>query len=124
MSTTTAATPHLVITDLQGKTTTVLMSFGLLNKLSAMLGDLKSLPDIYLVPELQDTILYEILIPRDEFGTPSQPYRLFQFADQLSPDQGQMIIEWVEAHLYDFFLKRLRLAQGLQTRAIQQMMKA
>lgn len=121
MSMNTPLSDHINLQRLGGSELTLFMSFGLLNKLSAMVGDLNNLPDLYLVPELQDTIIYEILVPRDEAGKALQDYKLYQFSDELSTEEGSRLIEWCEAHLTSFFLKRLQAAQHLQQKLIQRM---
>lgn len=100
---------------------TLMMSFGLLNRLSAMVGDLNNLTDIYLVPELQDAILYELLVPRTDQGKPTVPYQMYQFSEGLSPEEGHRLLEWCEAHLTNFFMKRLQAAKALQSRMIKTM---
>ncbi|MDD4864777.1 MAG: hypothetical protein PHE38_12300 [Alishewanella agri] len=121
MSASNVPSPHIEITRLDGSDLTIFMSFGLLNKLSAMVGDLRDLPNIYMVPELQDAMIYEVLVPRTEQGKAIQEYTLYGYSDQLSPEQGEALLKWCEEHITSFFLKRLQAAQALQQRLIQTM---
>lgn len=114
-------TPHIHLTRMDDSELTILMSFGLLNKLCSMVGDLNNLQDIYLSTELQDVMIYEVLVPRTDSGKAIHEYKLYQFADNLTPDQGMALLAWCEAHITDFFLKRLQAASDLQNRVIQTM---
>lgn len=121
MSISGTPSPNIEVHRLDGSQITLFMSFGLLNKLSAMVGDLRDLPNIYMVPELQDALIYELLVPRTEEGIALKPYKLYQFSDEISPEQGEALLNWCEEHLTSFFMKRLQAAQALQERLIQKM---
>lgn len=98
---------------------TILMTFGLLNKLCVYVGTIQDLANIYMQPELQDIILYEVLVERDREGVALHKYELYKFGSNILPDEAEKVLQWCEAHVSNFFMKRLRATQAIQARMIQ-----
>jgi len=84
------------------------MSFGLLNELTGLVGGPEAVPNLSFNPELSSQALFAVLVKRDKRGRP------IDFDDEenpvipadLSPEAAEEIIDWVAAHVLDFFVRR------------------
>lgn len=97
---------------------TLLMSFGLLNRLAAYIHEPQQIPNIYLVPEIADVFLFESLVDRDKDGNPLEKFNADLFGAKLHHAQAEKLLEWCEGHLTAFFIKRLQAAVRVQEKMI------
>lgn len=104
---------HVVTFD-AGEEQTVFMSFGLLNTLVNYLGGPENLHLIRTSPEVRETFLVELLSPRDSHGRIPRGSEFNLYSSNLSVEEGLALLDWVEGHLTDFFVKA---AQSLKSQA-------
>ncbi len=107
---------HHTISFQNGNEKKIFMSFGLLNQLSAIGGDLTTLPLLQSDPALRDALFALTLSSRNAEGQITKAYNPDAEEFSFSIDQGESLLAWVVAHLQDFFLKRLKCQLELQTR--------
>jgi len=88
-----------------GKPTELLMSFGLLNELLVIVGDMTNIPLIAGSHDLRQTVLTSVLSPRDEKGLIAEP--VFMFNLKVSAADVQRICKWVGEHCLDFFIETI-----------------
>lgn len=111
----TAPAPHHLVSfgnDTQKK---LFMSFGLLNQLSGLIGEIHHLHLVHADSGVRDALFAILLVERDSDGTVKKSFDPQDPNFELSIDQGESLIDWVVAHLRDFFLKRLERQLELQT---------
>lgn len=92
----------------------VLMTFGLLSKLAVFVGEIQHLPEMHSDYELQQVLFREVLSVRDNTGTIVKEYKFDQPQMAISVEMAMTLIEWIEGHLTDFFMKRLQATLRLQ----------
>jgi hypothetical protein len=80
-----------------------LMSFGLLNTLLAVVGDMPRVSLIGVDTMLRGQVLSEVLSTRDEKGVIVEPFN--PFTCKLTGAEVQALIQWVSEHLLDFMLE-------------------
>lgn len=97
---------------------TLLMSFGLLNRLAAYIHDPQQLQNIYLVPEIADVFIFESLIERDKEGHPLEKFSPNTFGERLHFEDAERLLKWCEGHLTAFFSKRLQAAVRVQEKIL------
>ena len=81
------------------------MTFGLLNALVKIVGDVNRIGIIDIYPEMADEVLAEVLTPRTSTGKKADP--TFALPD-LPASEAEKIFDWVKESLFDFFLRRLQ----------------
>lgn len=90
----------------------MLMTFGLLTRISTLVGSVEDIPQIFVQPTLQMEILQLLRAKRDEVG------HILELPDpdtiDVSIDEVPAIIAWVGGHLIDFFLSGMELARKLE----------
>lgn len=94
-----------------GATLNVFMSYGLLTKLSSLVPNPDMISTIGLDRELRDQCLGEALAPRSDAGDKLKAPSLHD----LSVDDANRLLEWMQEHLLDFFLKQVKTANRLST---------
>jgi hypothetical protein len=82
----------------------VIMSFGLLNALARISGDINRIGIIDIVPDLADEVLFEVLSKRDAKGKKVDPEAS---PPDLPASEANKVFNWAKEHLMDFFLQRL-----------------
>lgn len=90
------------------------MSYGLLNRLTLLIGGPEQLESVYLDPDLQMTVLCNLLGHYDaekQTFTPAQPDAL-----PLSIEEIPALLGWISEHVLDFFVQSLTTAQELESR--------
>ena len=92
----------------------VTMTFGLLNELARITGDINRIGIIDIDPDLAESVLSAVLVDRDPRGKPKEA-KDWQHPD-LPPDQASAVFDWVKEHLFDFFLQRLQNTADLMAR--------
>lgn len=93
---------------------TLFMSYGLLNRLTLMIGGPEQLESVYLDSELQMAVLCNLLGTYDaekQTFTPAQPDSL-----PLSVEEIPALLGWISEHVLDFFVQSLTTAQELENR--------
>lgn len=120
----TAPSATLTIHFETGVEKKIFMSFGLLNQLSAIGGDIQSLPLLQQEASLRDAVFALTLSVRDAEGKITKSYHPDATEFQLSLEQGEALLAWVVAHLQDFFIKRLKCQLELQTKTNAELQKA
>lgn len=93
------------------QTKEIKMSFGLLNELAKKVGDIDAVPMLNIDPDLREGILTSVLSERDGRGNITEPVNLFQL--DMDPEDAILLVEWVGAHILDFFLKSLEKTKTL-----------
>lgn len=92
----------------------IFMSYGLLNRLSMIIGEPDNLPAIYLDPGLQGTVMSHLLGTYDAATKQFNPQDVDDI--QLSPQVIADLLAWVSEHIIDFFVLTLQNAKGLEAR--------
>lgn len=93
---------------------TIFMSYGLLNRLTLLIGGPEQLESVYLDPDLQMTVLCNLMGVYDaekQTFTPAQPDVL-----PLSVEEIPALLGWISEHVLDFFVQSLTTAQELEQR--------
>jgi hypothetical protein len=85
----------------------ILMSYGLLNELTKLVGDPNRAATLDLDPDLGMQVLVTVLAPRTTSGKTEE----FDMPE-LTPDEAYQVFDWVKAHVLDFFMKRLQSSLG------------
>jgi hypothetical protein len=104
----------IFIIKINGKEQDIKMSFGLLNNLCRLVGDIDNAASMAIDPVLRDTVLIELLSDRDARGKITERLDL----DLLDADADKIgeLIDWAGGHVFDFFLKGLERTKALQDR--------
>lgn len=89
------------------------MSFGLLDELTRIIGDVDGLADLPVNPDVRSEVLYSVLIERDEKGQKSKEAPDLY---NLEPSMVAELIEWVGEHVADFFLNAMGRTTKLLTK--------
>lgn len=92
-----------------GKPHSVFMSFGLLNQLTRLLGDIDQLPMLAVDPVLQEKVLVEIFTERDARGNPTKVPNLYEI--NVSLGDIELILDFVGDHIANFFMAAAEKAQ-------------
>lgn len=115
----TAVSDQLTVSFVNGETRKIFMSFGLLSRLAAYVGDVSQLSEVHQNFDLQQVLFREVLSVRDEQGTITEEYSIINPNMEMSIESGDVLLEWIGGHLDSFFLKRLHAAlksqKGLMT---------
>lgn len=91
----------LTITD-AGKPRELFMSFGLLDELLKIIGDIPAISAIAIEPDLRFRVLNSVLAERNDVGIVTQPITLFTL--RVAQEDIHLICSWVAEHALDFFL--------------------
>jgi hypothetical protein len=94
-----------ITVTLGDETKTVLMSYGLLNELTRLVGEIDNIPEISLDPVMSESVLISVLSTRDAKGKIEEPFNMF--ASNISTETASELLNFVGAHLTDFFLTSL-----------------
>jgi hypothetical protein len=97
---------------LNGKSEELFMSFGLLNEVSQVVGDVENLPMVVINPDMREKCLQVILSERDDDGKITKKFNFYKA--KITIDEVNKIVEWVSENLFDFFLKALEGANNLR----------
>jgi hypothetical protein len=92
----------------------ITMTFGLLNTLARITGDINRVGVIDIDPDLAEEVLDEVLVPRSASGKAARP--VDYTTPDLPPEQAHLIFSWVKEHVMDFFLRRLKDTADLMSR--------
>lgn len=94
------------------------MTFGLLSELAAQFNDVDDVATVTLNHGLRDYLVTLVLSERDKQGMITEPFSLWD--SPMSIEEGESLLKWVVAHVFDFFLKSLEgtveLSETNQTR--------
>lgn len=93
------------VMSVKGQNREILMSFGLLNTLSAYFENPNQLDELFLNSQVRASVLVECLSVRDDSGRICEAFNLS--LNELDTDEVMGLFEWVEEHLEDFFTKAL-----------------
>lgn len=98
--------------EINGDTREIKMSFGLLNNLCRLVGDIDNAAMMTIDPVMRESILVELLSHRDAKGKVKEKIDL----DSLDAAAGDIVdlIDWAGEHVFDFFLKGLERTRALQ----------
>ena len=91
----------------------VLMSFGLLNELTSLIGDPARCAAIYFNPVLREQVLVAVLSQRDKKGKIISPIENVTDVD-VPLDQIEELIAWVVEHCLGFFARSLQRVMGMK----------
>ena len=97
---------------IDGKERDIKMSFGLLNTICKLVGDLDGATQLMIDQTLQQAVLVELLSDRDAKGKITGEVSL----DEIDVDPSDVLdlLAWAGNQTLDFFLKGLERAKGLQ----------
>ena len=97
---------------IDGKERDIKMSFGLLNTICKLVGDLDGATQLMIDQTLQQAVLVELLSDRDAKGKITGEVSL----DEIDVDPSDVLdlLAWAGNHTLDFFLTGLERAKGLQ----------
>ncbi len=80
------------------------MSFGLLNRLTVIVGGADQLPQMANDPAIQEKVLLEVFTERSKGGVAIVPASLDEI--EVSLEEVASILDWVSQHIYHFFMER------------------
>lgn len=89
----------------------VFMSFGLLNEVCTVIGDVENIALMQTDGTLRTAVLNSVLSQRDEVGEISEHFNIM--TSNLTTDEALKLLDWVAEHAFDFFLKSLESAKNL-----------
>lgn len=98
----------LEVTMLDGTKQVLFMSFGQLNVLAQMIGGIEQLPLMYSESSVREVILINCLSKRESDGSIPSIEEFNEIGDNLSVEQAEAILGWVEDHLTGFFIRALK----------------
>lgn len=93
---------HTLSVTKDGKPCSLFMSFGLLNQLTRLMGDIDQLPMLAVDPVLQEKVLVEIFTERDARGNPTNIPSLYEV--NVSIEDIDLILNFVGDHIANFFM--------------------
>lgn len=96
---------------LNEKKTDLLMSFGLLNKLTSIIGNENALATVALLPEVRVAVVTACLTKKGKSGALDEGFDVDEL--DISMEDTLKITQWASEHVIDFFLKATE-----QTKAI------
>lgn len=82
----------------------IVMTFGLLNVLARLVGDINRIGLIDLVSETADEVMFEVLSERDSKGRPVDRKAV---VPDMPAEDANRVFDWVKESLMDFFIRRL-----------------
>lgn len=94
--------PNLTV-EIGQDTHDIFMSFGLLNTLSAQITSIDDLTQAIIDPDYREFTLVQCLSERGPEGQIIRPFN----SHTLGFEAGELILNWVQRHLEDFFIRRL-----------------
>lgn len=80
------------------------MSFGLLNRLTVLIGGVDALPQMAGSPEVQERVLLEVFTERSKGQAPIPPASLDEI--EVGLEDVARILDWVGDHIANFFMAR------------------
>lgn len=90
---------------MNGEARELVMTFGLLNKLTTIVGSLQDISMIAVDPDVRTMVITTVLAERDERG---------RVIKEIAPDEIDinvddfcLITEWVTEHVIDFFIRQI-----------------
>lgn len=89
--------------EVNGEKKDIKMSFGLLNELCGMCGDVEDALLFGMNTELREEVLRLMLSSRDEQGRIKENINLNTL--EVDPDAINELLDWAGGHVLDFFLK-------------------
>jgi hypothetical protein len=93
---------------LDGQEKTLFMSFGLLNELCRMYGDVHTATQVPLNADLRDVTLITLLSPRDENGMIPEGKEVRLNLLDMPLDDGDKLLSWASEHAIYFFVTALK----------------
>ena len=94
-----------------GTETELKMSYGLLNEVARVVGDIEAIPQIAYDIELRTALLTAVLSKRDKKGKITEEADLFNL--DMDGEEVIDLLNWVGEHVLDFFIKSLTRAKKL-----------
>lgn len=96
-----------------GKMQTIIMTFGLLNRLSAVVDGLQDLSDLGFGPENRIRVMTECFRLKGKNGFLEIEPDAFIDLDEhdIEMDDVEALLDWATSHLTNFFIKRLKAAE-------------
>lgn len=102
---------NIIGITINGKHEEIFMSYGLLNHLSIVVGEVNNITSIGLDPELREGVLKCLLSERTKTGK-IKTERSAEDVD-ISLEDVENLIDWAAEHLVDFFLRRATKSKAL-----------
>lgn len=89
--------------EINGKSRDLFMSFGLLNELAVLLGDVDRLVELPINHDLRTTILKSVLSERSKAGKITAEADLSEI--DMDPHDIPKVLTWVSEWVVDFFIR-------------------
>lgn len=96
---------------LNGEDREIKMTFGLVNEICRLAGDIDAVPEIAYNPDLREAVLISLLSERNERGEIVGEISVFNM--DADPEDVVNLLDWASEHAVDFFLKALQRAKKL-----------
>jgi len=96
---------------LNDKKTELLMTFGLLNKLTTIIGSENALATVALMPDTCMAVLRTCLTKRGRAGALEEGFDIDDI--DISQDDVLKVTQWASEHVVDFFLKATEQTKGI-----------
>jgi hypothetical protein len=92
---------------LNGESHTLLMTYGLLNKLATQVSDVEDVTNMGFSAENREATLLAVLTRKGKTGC----FDEVDLDEIEEIDEIERVLDWASDHVFDFFMKRLRKAQ-------------
>lgn len=95
-----------ITVTVKGASREILMSAGLVRRLSAYVGSMDNVGAVYMEPALQIALIEECLRDRHPSGAAKDPADVIPDLDkyELSTDDGDRLASWIGGHVTHFFI--------------------
>lgn len=97
-----------------GNSKELFMSFGLLNELCRLYGDVHAATQVTLNPDLRDVTMISLFSERDENGLIPEGKEVRLAKLEISLDDAERVLNWAADHAIYFFLTALKRAVEAQ----------
>lgn len=92
----------------------VLMSLGLLNELTTLVGDPTNVGSVDFDPEIQADVIEACIVERSPFGKRKGEANIDELV--VTVQDVELLLDWVKAHVMDYFVRRLTANAALVNR--------
>lgn len=116
----TEVTPlvYELVIEVNNEPRKILMSYGLLSQLAILVDSPENVAMIGLQPRLARELCAVVLIPRSDEGDilMKTEHEMNQILDQITIEDFHKLINWVQEHLVDFFMKGVKTTTAVMSR--------
>jgi hypothetical protein len=105
-----------ITVNIGGVSKDLFMSFGLLNEVTAIVGDIEGMAMLQIDPVMRERILNAVLADRSDIGAIAKPVNFFDPKQAPAAEEAHKILDWVAENAIGFFLTSLGAAKSLAER--------